>query len=252
MSIWAEKNLEQMMKRPILIGNGECDITGKILMRREERLEKGITETNIIKGVYVILNKINNKFYIGSSNKIITRWNDHVNLLSKNIHKNSHLQSAWNLYGPENFKFLLIEKFEDNISTNVILEVEQYLLNQHFGNENCYNKQKRAFMDDESALQRISKKLIGHKMSYEIKSKISRSLKGRKWSKSEKEKNSYKIKVKNLDTDEVLEFYSVKEAERKLNIRGGALRQFINPKYSNKVHAKRWIVVELNGNPFMK
>ena len=52
-------------------------------------------------GIYKITNKINGKCYIGQSNDIIKRWKTEY----KWYHINSHLQSAFNKYGLENFDF---------------------------------------------------------------------------------------------------------------------------------------------------
>lgn len=61
-------------------------------------------------GVYIITNLINNKVYIGSSSKCIRgRLGRHLNELKKNIHPSKHLQSAFNLYGEDKFKFEILE-----------------------------------------------------------------------------------------------------------------------------------------------
>jgi len=61
-------------------------------------------------GVYTITNKINGKVYVGSSADINKRWNYHRRKLSKNSHKNKHLQNAWNKYGKNNFEFRVMEE----------------------------------------------------------------------------------------------------------------------------------------------
>lgn len=61
----------------------------------------------MITGIYKIINKINNKTYIGSSTDIKKRWRDHKWYLKENKHHNPHLQSAWNKYGKENFEFIV-------------------------------------------------------------------------------------------------------------------------------------------------
>ena len=80
-------------------------------------------------GIYKIINKINNKYYIGSSNNICegsgNRWWRHIYQLNKNKHKNLHLQNAWNKYGPNSFMFEIIEECtEDQLLTK-----EQFYLN---------------------------------------------------------------------------------------------------------------------------
>ena len=62
----------------------------------------------MIAGIYKILNKTNNKVYIGSATNIKKRWRDHKWYLNHNMHHNSHLQSAWNKYGVDNFEFSII------------------------------------------------------------------------------------------------------------------------------------------------
>lgn len=66
---------------------------------------------NIVRqpGIYCILNKLNNKIYIGSSNNIKRRGIFHFTQLRNGKHFNSHLQHAWNKYGEFNFEFYIIE-----------------------------------------------------------------------------------------------------------------------------------------------
>jgi group I intron endonuclease len=59
-------------------------------------------------GIYQILNKLNNKRYIGSSKNVSRRLINHRALLKKGNHCNIHLQSAYNKDGLENLEFKLI------------------------------------------------------------------------------------------------------------------------------------------------
>lgn len=61
-------------------------------------------------GIYKIVNKIDGKFYIGSSNNIKSRWTRHKKLLKKNNHDNQYLQNAWNKCGETNFDFIIINE----------------------------------------------------------------------------------------------------------------------------------------------
>ena len=80
----------------------------------------------IISGIYKIVNKINNKYYIGSSKNIIqSRWKHHKTILKNKNHFNHHLQSSWNKYGSDNFEFVIIE----TASKEKLMEVEQKYLN---------------------------------------------------------------------------------------------------------------------------
>ena len=56
-----------------------------------------------ISGIYSIVNKTNNKFYIGSAVDIRERIYIHFGKLRKNQHHSSYLQSAYNKYGESNF-----------------------------------------------------------------------------------------------------------------------------------------------------
>ena len=56
-------------------------------------------------GVYEILNTTNGNRYIGSAKCFARRWTAHRNHLIKGTHHSRHLQSAWNKYGEESFKF---------------------------------------------------------------------------------------------------------------------------------------------------
>lgn len=77
-----------------------------------------------ITGVYKIICLSNNKIYIGSSNNIFKRWNEHIWELNNHKHDNKHLQDAWDKYGEENFKFEIIEECNKDIK----LKREQYYL----------------------------------------------------------------------------------------------------------------------------
>lgn len=77
-------------------------------------------------GVYKITNKVNGKFYIGSSKNIDDRWNVHKQYLNGNYHINPKLQHAWNKYGEGNFLFEIVE--ETNNDQKLLFEREQYYL----------------------------------------------------------------------------------------------------------------------------
>ena len=60
-------------------------------------------------GIYCIENVVNNKKYIGQSIDIDSRWTGHRRELNKQEHNNNYLQSAWNKYGSDNFKFYVVK-----------------------------------------------------------------------------------------------------------------------------------------------
>ena len=87
-------------------------------------------------GIYRILNKTNDKLYIGSTAESFRRrFNLHKHQLRNNKHKNSHLQHAWNKYGEDNFEFLIIEICDYK---EIVLEREQYYIDS-IDFENLYN-----------------------------------------------------------------------------------------------------------------
>lgn len=90
---------------------------------------------NKISGIYKIINNVNGKIYIGSSEDIERRWYHHKNCLNKGTHINKHLQAAWNKYGENSFSFEIVEKCnpEDN------LEIEQKYLDMYWDEKILYN-----------------------------------------------------------------------------------------------------------------
>lgn len=80
-------------------------------------------------GIYKILNKINNKFYIGSSINIRKRIKEHERCLKLGIHDNKHLQSAWDKYGSNNFEFIIIERYK-NITNRELRNRETEIIQQ--------------------------------------------------------------------------------------------------------------------------
>mgnify|MGYP000355475291 CR=1 FL=1 len=60
-------------------------------------------------GIYLIRNRISEKFYVGSSIDIDRRWTRHIDDLNKNKHHSVKLQNSWNKYGKDNFDFFIIQ-----------------------------------------------------------------------------------------------------------------------------------------------
>lgn len=63
-------------------------------------------------GVYCILCGSNNKFYIGSSSDMTSRWHGHISALRHNKHHSYYLQQCFNKYSVGNFLFIVIERCE--------------------------------------------------------------------------------------------------------------------------------------------
>ncbi len=60
-------------------------------------------------GVYKITNKVDGKFYIGSSSDTDDRWVCHKRDLRSGQHINPKLQHAWNFHGEDAFVFTVVE-----------------------------------------------------------------------------------------------------------------------------------------------
>jgi group I intron endonuclease len=50
-------------------------------------------------GIYIIINELTEKYYLGSSVNIEKRWVEHKSLLKSNKHHSKPLQNAYNKYG---------------------------------------------------------------------------------------------------------------------------------------------------------
>ena len=81
-----------------------------------------------IKGIYKIINKIDKKYYVGSSVNIkdysCNRWQRHKYDLKNNNHHNIKLQRAWNKYGEDAFEFIVVEQCEKE---NLMSVEQKYL-----------------------------------------------------------------------------------------------------------------------------
>lgn len=86
--------------------------------------------------IYWIRNKLNGKFYVGSSTQRYVRWRTHKKKLRANSHHCHHLQAAWNKYGEEHFEFSVIEKV---LEEKGLQAAEDRWLKQHVGKPHCYN-----------------------------------------------------------------------------------------------------------------
>ncbi|WP_313452543.1 NUMOD3 domain-containing DNA-binding protein [Brevundimonas sp.] len=60
-------------------------------------------------GIYAIVNTINGKRYVGSAVAIKARWRVHRHQLGRGVHHSAPLQRAWKKYGPESFRFEVLE-----------------------------------------------------------------------------------------------------------------------------------------------
>lgn len=100
-------------------------------------------------GIYKIMNIVNGDCYYGSSINVEKRWLRHTYELKRGSHHNLILQRAWNKYGEENFKFILVEE----CGVSDLLQTEQKYLDlkpkynigtKSSGGDNITNNPKRS------------------------------------------------------------------------------------------------------------
>lgn len=127
------------------------------------------------RGIYKIINIVNNKFYVGSAVNLQRRRSRHFSELRTGVHNNRHLQAAWNKYGEEAFIFVVVEEAQplDNI-----LELEDKWLKDHAGKDYCYNIGVTALAPMLGMTKTLSP-TWGYKHTEEAKAKIGSSSKGR-------------------------------------------------------------------------
>lgn len=88
-------------------------------------------------GIYCIENLVNGKKYIGQSVDVASRFRGHKSELNRNLHKNGHLQNAWNQYKEENFDLSIIIKCEkDELDSLEKYYIDLFNSNTH---KNGYN-----------------------------------------------------------------------------------------------------------------
>lgn len=92
----------------------------------------------IICGIYIIRNLINNKVYVGQSKDILERWRKHRSDLTARKKHNDHFQLAWDKYTESNFNFEILEICgEDYLDEREKYWIKHYQSNnKNFG----YNK----------------------------------------------------------------------------------------------------------------
>lgn len=91
--------------------------------------------------VYKIRNVVNQKFYVGSTTNKKVRFKNHLRLLRKGKHHCCHLQSAWNKYGEDCFKFEVVEIIPDD--QNLQTAEDRWLI-EFFKQDCCYNTGRRS------------------------------------------------------------------------------------------------------------
>jgi group I intron endonuclease len=142
-------------------------------------------------GIYKIRCLVNEKIYVGSAVVIGLRWRGHLASLTKGNHHSSHLQRAWDKYGPSFFSWEVIEFVEQKAD---LIRREQSWMNHYqcCDSERGYNRSPTAGSQlglkfPQEALIKASKRMTGKKLPDEWRQAISKGLTGRIRSKEERE-----------------------------------------------------------------
>ena len=186
-----------------------------------------LKKTYSMPGIYAIINKVNNKLYIGSSFNIYKRIIKHLLDINKNRHINHHLINSFKTYGIENFEIKILYKCK----VDYLLFFEDYFINKYQSNinKNGYNQTLTSYSPfgykhTEEAKIKMKELKIGIKLSKDHIDKIIKSRKGYKH--SEETKN--KISKKNSGSNNGM--YGKKENEEHKEKR---MKNFINaPKWN--------------------
>lgn len=121
-------------------------------------------QNEIKSGIYLITNTVNQKVYVGSTKDFKVRWRGHRSMLNRNCHFSSHLQSAWNKYGADNFTFTIIEYMDISIySDQEILDKETYYIAQYKSADRQFGYNSKEIADSS----------VGIKWSEEARKKFS-------------------------------------------------------------------------------
>lgn len=96
--------------------------------------------TEKVSGIYKIVNKLDGKYYVGSSEDVFGssgRWNRHQCLLREHRHHCIHLQRACDRDGLDNFDCILVESVVD--ATQLLVVEQTYLDIARQNPSECYN-----------------------------------------------------------------------------------------------------------------
>jgi group I intron endonuclease len=132
-------------------------------------------------GVYFIQHIKSGMVYIGGTNDFKRRWRDHKCQLRKNRHDNPNLQSAWNKYGQQAFRFHKLEY----CNVDQLNEREQHFLNIYMEKGLCYNVARDVTapglgkVHTEESKQKMSAAKKGKVCSTETRQRMSEASKNR-------------------------------------------------------------------------
>lgn len=92
-------------------------------------------------GIYSIVNKINNRTYVGLSTDILSRWRQHLRMLVSGQHHSFELQSDFDELGIKHFSFNILELCEEE----QLREREIYWISKLNAETEGYNMTDKAY-----------------------------------------------------------------------------------------------------------
>lgn len=175
---------------------------------------------NVVSGIYLIENRESKKAYVGSSEHIYARWEEHISELDRNVHhkrkgdefSNTKMQNAWNSHGGITaFEFRIVEE----CPIGMLSEREDHWFQ-------TYPKEMRYNSTDIVPTQR------GMKRGEETLAKM-REITNRRIESGEFTCNAKEVRQISLDGKEIAIFQSAAEATRALGLRNrSAVSQVIS------------------------
>ena len=98
---------------------------------------------DIMIGIYKITNKITGKCYIGESQNVEKRWNEHKQSLKEGCHHSYKLQQDYKKYGAENFTYEILEEIDKDFSSFtrrlILIVLEDKYIKQYNSIDQGYN-----------------------------------------------------------------------------------------------------------------
>ena len=117
--------------------------------------------------IYKILNKVNNKIYIGQTVRSLNeRINEHKSNFKINKSNNQYLLNAFNKYGWENFEFIIVDNVEtiEDLNEKEIYYINLYKSNDRNFGYNIAGGGKNSIPNSETLIK-MSKSHLGTKQS---------------------------------------------------------------------------------------
>lgn len=163
-------------------------------------------------GIYCIKNTINGKCYIGQAIKLKNRFKDHFRNWDNPIYENIVLYKAFKKYGLDNFEVSILKEFRSALTAETKENLDYW--------EKYYIKELDSYNNGYNSTLGGDAGVLGLKHSEETIKKISENSKQcqKKFREEQAIDPKNWIKVKNVESEEILIFKSKLEVQEALNI----------------------------------